>query len=294
MSPQADHLSPRGRFLLDRRNFLSRNATAIGSIALTSLLGRDGLLANGNAPRIDASQPFAPRHPHYPAKAKNVLVIFCAGAVSQLETWDYKPDLIKHGRKASRGRPCRSPFRVRPGNLARPQYEFHQRRTRPGKWVSDMIPHLAELTDDIAFIHSLTSETNTHGPGGELSLHRVRTATGSPAWEHGLTYALGSENQDLPAFRVDPRSTRCPPGERQQLGSRFSPRRVPGDTLQQRRNPFVTSAPGSSVQFPFPSERSRAFSAPANECERHLENGIPRTATSLPASPATNSPPACN
>src|SRR3954454_2575750 len=107
MSLYAEHLSPSGRALLDRRRFLSSSATALGSIALTNLLGRDGLLA---APRaatfIDPARPYAPRGSHFPGKAKNVVVIFCAGAVSQLETWDYKPELITWDDKPLPGGPA--------------------------------------------------------------------------------------------------------------------------------------------------------------------------------------------
>src|SRR5439155_12394132 len=137
-----------GRLLLDRRGFLGHSATALGSIALASLLGLDGLLA-AEGPVIDPARPFAPRPPHFPAKARNVVVIFCAGAVSQLETWDYKPELIKWDNQPLPGGPAVT-FQGAAGNLARPQYAF-QPRGRTGKWVSDLIPHLAELTDDLAF-----------------------------------------------------------------------------------------------------------------------------------------------
>src|SRR4051812_19496146 len=94
------NLSKQGRKLLDRRDFLGSTATALGSIALTNLLGQDGLLAaTPQVPAIDPARPYAPRQPHFPAKAKNVIVLFCAGAVSQLETWDYKPELIKWDNK---------------------------------------------------------------------------------------------------------------------------------------------------------------------------------------------------
>ncbi len=105
MTNDPERLSPAGRHLLDRRGFLGHSATALGSIALASLLGRDGLLA-AEGPVIDPSRPFAPRPPHFPAKAKNVVVIFCAGAVSQLETWDYKPELIRHDGKPLEGGPA--------------------------------------------------------------------------------------------------------------------------------------------------------------------------------------------
>ncbi|MDP1589395.1 MAG: DUF1501 domain-containing protein, partial [Prosthecobacter sp.] len=161
MTHSPTHLSLAGRHLLDRRRFLSSSATALGSVALTNMLGLDGLLA-ANGPNIDPGRPYAPRQPHYPAKAKNVVVIFCAGAVSQLETWDYKPELIKWDDKPLPGGPAVT-FQGPAGNLARPQYAFRP-RGQTGKWVSDMIPHLAELTDDLAFVHSLTSKSNTHGP----------------------------------------------------------------------------------------------------------------------------------
>src|SRR5688500_808805 len=100
MHHSAEHLSLAGRTLLDRRNFLADSATALGGIALSCLLGGDHLLAadrlpasQSDDPVIDPARPYAPRPAHLPAKAKNVIVIFCAGAVSQLETWDYKPEL---------------------------------------------------------------------------------------------------------------------------------------------------------------------------------------------------------
>ena len=83
------------RNLLSRRDFLGGAATGLSSVALIDLLSQEGLLA-ADRPTIDPAKPHAPRQPHFPAKAKRVLVIFCAGACSQLETWDYKPELIKH------------------------------------------------------------------------------------------------------------------------------------------------------------------------------------------------------
>src|SRR5688572_23922620 len=203
MRTRVELLCPTGRTLLDRRRFLSNSATALGSIALTKLLGLDGLLvAQGSI--IDPARPYAPRHPHFPAKAKNVIVIFCAGAVSQLETWDYKPALIKHDGQPLKDGPAVT-FQGPAGNLARPQYPFRP-RGQTGKMVSDLIPHLAELTDDIAFIHSLTSNSNTHGPA-ENFLSTGFVLDGFPSLGSWVNYALGSENQDLPAFVsiLDPR-----------------------------------------------------------------------------------------
>jgi len=188
--------------LLDRRQFLSHSASALSAIALTDLLGREGLLAAPIA--IDPAKPFAPRLPHFAPQAKNVLVIFCAGGVSQLETWDYKPELIKQDGKPLAGGPAVT-FQGPAGDLARPQYDFRP-RGQCGKMVSDMVPHLAELTDDIAFIHSLTSNSNTHGPA-ENFLSTGFVLDGFPSIGSWATYALGSENQNLPAYIAiaDPR-----------------------------------------------------------------------------------------
>ncbi len=219
MNPRAESISATGRQFLDRRRFLSKSTTALGSIALASLLGRDRLLA-GDAVGIDPSRPFAPRLPHGVARAKNVVMIFCAGAVSQLETWDYKPALIPLDGKPLPGGPAVT-FQGPAGELARPQYAFRQ-HGRTGKWVSDLIPHLAELTDDIAFIHSLTSKSNTHGPA-ENFISTGSLLDGFPSIGSWVSYALGSENQDLPAFVAIPDPRGVPQAGSNNWGPGFLP-----------------------------------------------------------------------
>jgi len=225
-----ERLSTTGRRLLERRGFLGDSATALGSIALASLLAGDGLLAANEPirPAIDPAHPHAPRPPHFPARAKNVLVIFCAGAVSQLETWDWKPELVTWDDRPLPGGPAVT-FQGPAGNLARPQYEFRP-RGQTGKMVSEMIPHLAELTDDIAFVHSLTSKTNTHGPA-ENFLSTGSIFDGFPSIGAWVTYALGSENQDLPAFVsiLDPRGVPQASGNNWNPG--FLPAEFQGTTL---------------------------------------------------------------
>ena len=223
-----EHLSLPGRVLLDRRQFLTNSATALGSIALTDLLGADRLLAAHPAPAIDPARPYAPRPTHFPARAKNVVVIFCAGAVSQLETWDYKPELIKWDDKPLPGGPAVT-FQGPAGNLARPQYTFRP-RGKTGKWVSDLIPHLAELTDDIAFIQSLTSKSNTHGPA-ENFLSTGFNLDGFPSLGSWATYALGSENQNLPAYVAIPDPRGVPQNGANNWGPGFLPAAFHGTTM---------------------------------------------------------------
>ena len=223
----AEQLSSTGRQLMERRHFLADAVTGLGSIAIASLLSRDGLLA-AQSPVIDLARPDAPRPPHFASKAKNVVVIFCAGAVSQLETWDYKPELIKRDGLPLPGGPAVT-FQGPAGNLARPQYEFRP-RGQTGKMVSEMIPHLAALTDDIAFIHSLTSKTNTHGPA-ENFLSTGFVLDGFPSLGSWVNYALGSENQNLPAFVSIPDPRGVPQNGSNNWGSGFLPASFQATTL---------------------------------------------------------------
>lgn len=229
MSNSNPQISSNGRQLLNRRGFLNESATALGSIALLDLLANDRLLAE--QPAINPARPFASRASHYPAKAKNVIVIFCAGAVSQLETWDYKPELIKYDGKPLEGGPAVT-FQGPAGDLARPQYEFRQ-RGETGKWVSEMIPHLAELTDDIAFVHSLTSKSNTHGPA-ENFLSTGTPLDGFPSLGSWVSYALGSENQNLPAYVAIPDPRGVPQNGSNNWGPGFLPAAFQGTPLSSK------------------------------------------------------------
>lgn len=228
---ESEFLSSAGRALLDRRRFLSSSVGGLSSIALSGLLSNDRLLANQETP-IDASDPYSPRQPHFAPQAKNVIVIFCAGAVSQLETWDYKPKLIEWDDKPLPGGPAVT-FQGPAGKLARPQYRFRQ-HGESGKWVSDMIPHLAELTDDIAFVHSLTSKSNTHGPA-ENFLSTGFVQDGFPSLGSWVTYALGSENQNLPAFVAIPDPRGVPQNGANNWGPGFLPAAFQGTTMSSQQ-----------------------------------------------------------
>ncbi|MEO1970280.1 MAG: DUF1501 domain-containing protein, partial [Pirellulaceae bacterium] len=268
MPANPEHVSTVGRQWLDRRRFLANTGAGLGSISLTSLFKDDNLLASP-PPSIDPSRPYAVRPPHFPAKAKNVLVIFCAGAVSQLETWDFKPELIKQDGKPLVDGPAVT-FQGPAGNLARPQYAFRP-RGESGKMVSDMLPNLAELTDDIAFIHSLTSETNTHGPA-ENFLSTGFAADGFPSIGGWVTYALGSENQNLPAFVAiqDPRGV--PQASVNNWGSGFLPAEFQGTPFS-IKNPVrhLTSPPSVSLATDR-AARSLLQRMNARHLERHPDD----------------------
>ncbi len=254
-------LSGAGRHLLNRRGFLSDAATALSSVALLDLLNGDQLLAD--RPDIDPADPFAPRQPHSAGKAKNVIVIFCAGAVSQLETWDYKPELIRHDGQPLKGGPAVT-FQGPAGNLARPQYSFRQ-RGETGKWVSDMIPHLAELTDDIAFVHSLTSKSNTHGPA-ENFLSTGTPLDGFPSLGSWVTWALGSESRNLPAYVAIPDPRGVPQNGSNNWGPGFLPAAFQGTPLSSKSPIRHLSPPG------IPADADNAARSLLQQMnERHLE-----------------------
>lgn len=208
-----------GRHLLDRRRFLGHSATALSGIALSTLLAEQNLLAadqqeprtvGGKSPirpQIDPGHPFAPRDSHFPAAAKNVLVIFCSGACSQVDTFDYKPELIKRHGQPMPGADKLVTFQGAQGNLTKSPWEFKP-RGESGKMISELVPHLGSLADDICFLHSIKGKTNTHGPG-ENYMSTGFTLDGFPSMGAWTTYALGSENRDLPAYVAipDPRGT---------------------------------------------------------------------------------------
>lgn len=248
MSHLAERLSLAGQMLLDRRRFMASAGGALGSIALAQLMHGDGILSAAEhdpAVAIDPARPFAPRAPHFAPRAKNVIVIFCAGAVSQLETWDYKPELIQWDDKPLPGGPAVT-FQGPAGNLARPQYAFRQ-RGETGKWVSDLIPHLAELTDEIAFVHSLTSKSNTHGPA-ENFLSTGFVLDGFPSLGSWVTYALGSESENLPAYVAIPDPRGVPQNGSNNWGPGFLPAAFQGTTLSSKEPVRHLAAADISVE----------------------------------------------
>lgn len=217
-------LSPTGHRFLDRRSFLSDATTGLGGIALTSLLADQGLLAAETGPIrpvVRPEAPLAPRPPHFPAKAKRVLVLFCSGAVSHLDTFDYKPELVKRDGQPLPGSNKLVTFQGENGNLVKPLWTFKP-RGQSGKMVSDLLPNIAELTDDLCFIHSMTAKSNTHGPA-ENQMSTGFTLDGFPSAGAWVSYALGTENRDLPAFVAIPDPRGIPQVGPNNWGSAFLP-----------------------------------------------------------------------
>lgn len=216
--------------MLERREFLGQMGAGLGSIALACLLSGEGGAANASTA---ADNPVAPRAPHYAPKAKRVIQIFCPGAVSQMDTFEYKPELNRRHGQALPGQEKLVTFQGGNGSLMRSPWEWRQ-HGQCGKWVSDLLPHLAGCVDDIAFIHSLTAKSNTHGPA-MLQMSTGFIVDGFPSMGAWAAYALGSENQNLPAFVAIPDIRGLPPNGPANWGAGFLPAAYQGTSFNTER-----------------------------------------------------------
>ena len=238
-----------GSPLLDRRQFLGHTGHGLGAIALTSLLSENALLAEEPAPayepRIDPRAPHASRPAPESARAKNVLVIFCSGALSHMDTFDWKPELIKQDGKPMPHAEAAVTFQGENGAIAKPLYEFRP-RGNCGKMTSDLLPNLGALADDFCFIHSMTTESNTHGPG-ENCMSTGFALDGFPSVGAWVTYALGSDNQDLPAYVALPDPRGVPQAAVNNWGPGFLPAVFQGTAFNAQR-PIANLQPNTTPQ----------------------------------------------
>jgi hypothetical protein len=251
---------------LNRRGFLGHTATGLGGIALAHLLGQDRASgASPIRPNIQPSNPNAPRAPHFQARAKRVLMIFCSGAVSQIDTFDYKPELIKRHGQPMPGAEGLVTFQGQQGNLTKSPWEFRA-RGQSGKMISDLVPHLGALADEMCFIHSLTGKTNTHGPG-ENFMGTGFTLDGFPSMGAWATYALGSENDELPAYVAVPDPRGAPQSAGNFWGPGFLPAAFQGTDFNATQPLRNLSRP--SAFSPATDRATREFLASLNR--HHLE-----------------------
>lgn len=187
--------------LADRREFLWQAGGGLGGIALSYLLGSEGLLASEPTPQ---SKPTGRAGLHHPPKAKRVIQLFMSGAASQVDTFDYKPELIKrHGQKFDPGGKVEL-FQSSPGACMKSPWTWKQ-HGECGKYISSLVPHLATCVDDIAFLHAMVSKSNVHGPATFMQSTGF-VLPGFPAMGSWISYGLGSLNENLPTFVVLPDS----------------------------------------------------------------------------------------
>lgn len=183
---------------LTRRHFLRQCQVGLGAIALGSLSGD---AARAETPSAD--HPLAPRKPHFSAKAKNVIYLHMSGAPPQQELFEHKPKLVEHHMQACPEewlKDQRFPFIKGHPKLLGSPYKFAQ-HGECGAWVSEQLPNLSTVVDDLAFVKSMHTDQFNHAPA-ELFLYTGSPQFGQAAMGSWITYGLGSENQDLPGFVV--------------------------------------------------------------------------------------------
>jgi hypothetical protein len=187
--------------LLTRRHFFGRSAVGLGTAALASLLNDD--LRAQNAARANAGLPGLP---HFAPTAKRVIYLFQSGAPSQMDLFDYKPRLqnlrgtelpasIRMGQRLTGMTATQDSFPVAPS-----KFRF-SRQGRSGAWVSELLPHMSSVVDELCFIKSMHTEAINHDPAITFFQSGAQLA-GRPSMGAWVSYGLGSESRDLPAFVV--------------------------------------------------------------------------------------------
>jgi len=229
-----------------RRELFERAGMGLGLVGLAGLLHRQGLLGAARAANADASPrggPLATRPTHFPARARSVIWLFINGGPSQVDTWDYKPELAKwDGRELSEFDESFSKFTGffadAVGQVMKSPFTF-QRQGQCGKWVSSLFPHLARHVDKMAFIHSGYTASNNHSPA-LFMMQSGAPRMGFPCVGSWLTYGLGAETENLPAFVVmsDPRGRGLPKGNSLNWSAGFLPSIYQGTWLKPKGNPI--------------------------------------------------------
>jgi hypothetical protein len=203
-------------------------------LALHDLLKADGLLLPSNN-----TDPLAPRAPHHRPKARSVIWIFANGGPSQVDTFDYKPELAKQdGKKLADFDKFTGFFANAVGPVMKSPFRFKQ-HGQCGKWVSSLFPHLAQHVDQMAFIHSGWTESNNHSPA-LFMMNCGLPRMGFPCVGSWVTYGLGSMSRDLPAFVVmsDPKGRGLPKGHASNWGTGFLPSVYQGTWLRPTGEPI--------------------------------------------------------
>jgi len=270
MYPQTEQLQH-----ITRRHFLRAGPVGLGALALGSLLAREAA-----ADRNRVANPLAPRQPHFAAKAKRVIYLHLSGAPPHLDLFDYKPELVKRT-----GENCPEAFTKgkrfaftsgTPKLLGTPR-QF-ARHGKGGVWMSDALPNLHKVADEMCVIRSMTTDQFNHAPA-ELLLYTGSPRGGRPSMGSWVTYGLGSENENLPGFVVLISSGVQPSGGQSTWGSGFLPSVFQGVQCRSKGDPvlYVSDPAGMDRAL-----RRRSLDAlrDLNEMQAH-ELGHPETVTRI-------------
>lgn len=214
----------------------------LGALALGSFLQScgSGTATNTSSVVFDPANPLAPKLPMFPGRAKSVIYLHMAGAPSQLELFDYKPELMKLN-----GQDCPPSFlegkrfafiRGVPKMLG-PQAAFAQ-HGQSGAWISENLPHLATIADELSFLKGVTTDQFNHAPA-QLLMQTGSARLGRPSMGAWATYGLGTENQNLPGFVVLTSGGRFPDAGKSVWGSGFLPSVYQGVQCRSEGDPVL-------------------------------------------------------
>ena len=235
----SDHVKPSST----RRDFFLRAGLGFGSLALSALMAEK---AAADAPEIDPTRPLAPRLPHFAAKADSVIFLFMEGGPSHIDLFDPKAELTKHA-----GQPLPpsfgkvfTPMGVGGNTLMASRRKFAQ-HGESGLWVSDWYPHVATVADDIALVRSCWADGVNH-VGSVCQMNTGSILAGRPSLGAWVTYGLGTENADLPAFVVMTDAAE-PVGGPRNWGNAWLPATFQGTAFRPEGAPILHLKPPTSV-----------------------------------------------
>lgn len=225
------------RRTITRRWFFQQCGVGLGAVALGQLLRQNGYAATAAA-ALD--NPLAPKTPPLPAKAKRVIFLFMAGAPSHLELFDYKPELAKWNGKlppADLVKGYRAAFINPTSTLLGPKFKF-AKYGQSGAELSELLPNLATVADDIAIVKSMYTDAFNHAPG-QILMNTGTQQFGRPSIGAWVTYGLGSESSDLPAFVVFSSGSKGTSGGASNWGSGFLPSTYQGVLFRSGGDPVL-------------------------------------------------------
>ncbi|MFN3651626.1 MAG: DUF1501 domain-containing protein [Armatimonadota bacterium] len=251
-----------------RREFLWQMGAGFAGLALTSLLDQDGFFTRHAAAAelpARAGGPLAPRPAHFPAKAKHVIFLFLYGGPSQMDTFDYKPELQKRDGQSV-------DIEIRRGSIQKQTLLASKRSFKQygqsGLWCSDAFPHLSQHMDELCVVKSLYADTFAHG-SAMIQMNSGRIIQGYPSLGSWVTYGLGSSNRNLPGYVVmlDPRGGPISGAANWSAG--FMPAAYQGTHLRNKGEPILDLAPKSGLSR---SDQRRQIDALNALNEEHLKD----------------------
>src|SRR5690349_25084252 len=222
---------------ISRRWFIEQCGVGLGAIALGHLLARESRAAGDDATQ---DKPLAPKQPPLKATAKRVIFLFMGGAPSHLELFDYKPQLAKfHGTLPPPEllKDYRAAFINPNSKLLGPKFKF-AKHGQSGAELSELLPHLAEVADDVAIVKSMVTDAFNHAPG-QLLMNTGSMIFGRPSMGAWVLYGLGSQSRDLPAFVVFSSGSKGPSGGNSCWGSGFLPTVYQGVQFRSSGDPVL-------------------------------------------------------